>query len=221
MKKVKKNIRLTKLIFLLIVLVFVGIGGIILRDFNMTPTEQFETAQKFESEQHYRKAEKYYVLASAASDKNVAKIAAYYLGRLYKNGGDKFPVNGRKAEMYLEQSALLGLPQAQYELALLYDTGDKIPENKTKAISWMNTAAQQGYTDALYGLGVWVERGYLGEPDMARVVTLYETAAEAGQVQAMTSLVALYTGGINGVEPNEERAAFWANQLNQNVKKEK
>ncbi len=220
-KSVKKNVRLSKLIFIAIVLVLIGIGGIVLRDFKMTPADQFETAQKAETKKAYRKAEKYYILASAASDKAVARIAAYYLGRMYKNGADNFPANGQKAEMFLEQSALQGLPQAQYELALLYDTGDKIPEDKVKAVAWMNEAAKQGYVDALYGLGVWVERGYLGTPDMGQVLTLYENAAEQGQVQAMTSLIALYYGGANGVAVNKERAAYWAEQLDKTVKKEK
>ncbi len=220
-KKVKKNGRRSKLLFILILLAFMGIGGIILRDFNMTPAEQFETAQKAESEKQYRKAEKYYILAGASDDENVATLASYYLGRLYKIGGEGFPADGRKAEMFLERAALKGLPVAQYELALLYDTGDKIPENKMKAVAWMNEAAKAGHVDALYGLGVWVERGYLGQPDMGRVLALYEQAANQGQVQAMSSLIAIYFGGVSSLEPNRERADFWMEQLNKQMKRVK
>ncbi len=199
------------------ILFLLSIGGIIYvvgRDFTLSPAELFETAQKAESEGSFKKAQRYYLLANSSNNKDTAKLAAYYLGRLYRKGGASFPIDGKKAELFLEQAAMQNVPQAQYELALMYDTGDKIPENRQKALKWMNLAAQNGLTDALYGLGVWIERGYFGVPNMDKVITLYETAAEQGHVLAMTSLIALYGGGFQGMEKNQERAQYWFNELN-------
>lgn len=205
-------------LFILIILSLIYIGYTVSRDFLLTPAELFETAQKAENGGFYKKAEHFYLAAAASENTDTAKLAAYYLGRLYKRGGKSFPVNGRRAEIFLEQAALQNLPAAQYELALLYDVGDKIPENREKAVMWMNAAAQNNLPDALYGLGVWVERGYLGKPDMEKVITLYEKAAAEGQVQAMTSLAALYGGGFQNVPQNRERAFFWLNRLNEKNK---
>ncbi len=205
--------QLSRFIAMLIIFSIIGIGYLALRDAFMTPAEQFEAAQTYEREQQFKKAERYYLIVADGDDENLSKLASYYLGMMYKKGGKGFPVNGKKAEMFLESSAIKGLSQAQYELALMYDIGDKIPENRAKAIAWMNQAAQQNNPDALYGLGVWAERGYLGKPDMDKIVTLYEKAAEQGQVNAMTSLVAIYSGGFGGFPQNIQKAVYWQNQL--------
>lgn len=213
MKNVKKSSYLTRTLLLLIIIAVSGVIYTSFKDFTLSPTEQFELAQKAEKENSPFKAERYYLMASTSSDKNVSKLAAYYLGNLYRLGGNGFPINGPKAEMFLEQAALQNLPQAQYELALMYDVGDKILENREKAARWMNLAAQNGYIDAIYSLGVWVERGYLGEPDMQKVLALYEQAAQHGHIYAITSLIALYSGGSKKVEPNPEKATYWMNKI--------
>ena len=209
----KKRTAGSRLIFLLIVLSVFGICHVILRDFNMTPAELFETAQTAQKNGSYRKAERYYLRATTAGNPNVALTASYYLGNLYRTGGDGFPINGQKAEMFLEQAALKNMPQAQYDLALMYDTGDKIKANREKAIKLMQSAVDNNYPDAFYSMAVWIERGYLGKPDMQQAIALYEKAAIQGNVYAMTSLITLYGGSAEGVEPNPERASFWKTAL--------
>lgn len=213
MKKLKRIPYFTHFLFILMIITLFGIIYVSFKDFMMSPAEQFETAQIAEREGALQKAERYYLMVANDSDPNVSKIASYYLGRLYRNGGEGFPINGRRAEMFLEQAALKGLPQAQYELAVLYDVGDKVPENRERAIHWMSVAAQQGYSNALYGLGVWIERGYLGKPNMNRVVSLYEQAALQNHIYAMTSLIALYSGGFSDFPSNPEKAVYWMNKL--------
>ena len=214
MKKLKKIPYVIHLLFILIIIALFGIIYISFKDFMMSPAEQFEMAQLSEKEGALHKAERYYLMAANNDlDENVAKIASYYLGRLYRNGGEGFNINGRRAEMFLEQAAVKGLPQAQYELALLYDVGDKVPENRERAIHWMTQAARQGYTDALFGLGVWSERGYLGKPNLNRIVSLYEQAAVQNHIYAMTSLIALYSGVYDEFPRNSDKAVYWMNRL--------
>lgn len=213
MKHIKKRIRFSHFVFLLIAISLFGIIYIALKDFMLTPAQQFEIAQQAEKDGFYKQAERYYLMVVNSSNEKASKIAAYYLGTLYRKGAPNFPVNGRKAEMFLEKAALEGLPRAQYELALMYDVGDKIPSNRAKAVAWMNKAAQQGETEAVYSLGVWIERGYLGIPDMAKVIALYEQAAAQNHVYAMTSLIALYSGGNKNFPAHPEKASYWMNKV--------
>ncbi len=213
MTETKKRFNLTHFLFVVLICVLIGVLYISVKDFTLTQAEQFEIAQKAERTGELKKAERYYLMANDGSNQNVARLSSYYLGRIYRVGGEGFAVNGQRAEMFLEQAALKNVPQAQYELALMYDVGDKIPENRERALRWMNLAAQQGFADALYSLGVWVERGYMGTPDMSKVIALYEQAAIQDHIYAMTSLIALYSGGFNGIERDADKVTFWLNRL--------
>ncbi len=224
MIKLKRS-QLARFVFVLMFLGFFALVYMAYKDFSLTPAERFEYAQQAEKKGQFSMAERYYISAAGSSDKDVSKVAAYYLGLLYKRGEKNFPINGKRAEMYLEQASLENLPQAQYELALMYDVGDKIPENRERAVHWMNLSAKQGYTDALYSLGVWIERGYLGKPDMSKVVVLYEKAAQQNHIYAITSLIALYSGGFSEFPRDTEKATLWMNKLvelnqkNNNIKR--
>lgn len=211
----KKTVYVSRLLFLTTALVVLGIVSIIIKDFTMTPAELFETAQIAQKNGSFRKAERYYLRATAVKNPNVALTASYYLGNLYRTGGDGFPINGQKAEMFLEQAALKNMPQAQYDLALMYDSGDKIKANREKAIQLMQSAVDNNYSDAFYTMAVWIERGYLGTPDMPKAVELYEKAAVQGNIYAMTSLMTLYGGSADASLINPERAEFWKTALNE------
>lgn len=104
------------------------------------------------------------------------------------------------------------IPDAQYQLALLYDAGDKIPENREKAIFYMKAAAQLNYRDALYVMGVWTERGYFDAPNTQQAIQYYESAAQSGHINAMKTLIVLYDN------LNPTRQQFWYQQL---IQKEK
>lgn len=221
MKK-KKKFKLSKVIFVLVVVSFLGICALAAKDMFLKPLDQLEAGLSALNKEQYKKAERYLLMADKGSDKMVSLQADVLLGQMYARGGKQFKHNGKKAEMFLEKAAVSGIPEAQYQLALLYDNGDKIPENRSKALFWMNEAARAGYTDALYGLGVWLERGYMGDKiPMDRVITLYEQAAVNGQPQAITSLIAIFAGGADGVKPDLEKAAYWTNKLKELKKEEK
>ncbi len=213
MDEVKKKVLIFRLLFLLTALSFFCVILVALKDFSLSQGDRFERAQTAEQAGAFRQAERYYLMAVDGDDESVSKVAAYYLGVLYKKGGTGFTPNAKQAVVYLERAAQLGLPQAQYELALLYDVGDKIPENREKALAWMKKSAEQGFADALYGLGVWMEREYMGKPDMEQVVSLYERAAEQNHVPAMTGLISLYAGGAADFASNQEKALYWMNKV--------
>lgn len=209
----KRRSYIAKGFILLISLAVMSIFYCAFQDFWLSPTEQLAKAYQAEQDQLFYKAERYYRMASQGKEQSVATQAAYRLGHLYRTGASSFSANGEKARLFLEQAAVAGLPEAQYELALMYDVGDQIPENRDKAVQWMRRAAEQGYVNAVYAFGVWIERAYLGTPDMNQVIRLYEQAAAHNHVQAMTSLTALYAAGFQGRAPDPEKAVYFRNKL--------
>jgi len=123
--------------------------------------------------------------------------------------------NYARAERYLIKAADGEIPQAQYELALMYDAGDKIPENRELAKKYMGGALKQHLPDAYYVTAVWMERGYYGAPKQEVIVRYYEYAAKHDIINAMKSLIVLYSEGAGRFPDNLERKAYWMKQLEQ------
>ena len=129
----KKRSQLNRFIFLLFILSVVAVFYAAFKDFFLQPAAQFELAIKADADGQYKKAEKYYILASKSETGEIKRLSFYYLGLLYKKKDASLLKNYQKSEQYLKKSADLGLKQAQYELALLYHAGDKVKENNEKA----------------------------------------------------------------------------------------
>ena len=217
----KKKITLSRFIACLIILSLVVVGGLALRDAMINPTKRYAMAIEFLNKGEYKQAERAFLIVNEDGNAEQQLGAAYYLAQMYDKGAETFSANGPKAALFYEKAAKAGLVEAQYRLALMYDTGDKIPENRSKALVWMNEAAKQGMPQALYVLGVWIERGYVGDKiPMGKVVALYEAAAVQGHKQAMTSLVNIYGSGFGEFPHNIEKSVYWKNHLEElNTKK--
>ena len=126
--------------------------------------------------------------------------------------------NYERAVRYLVRAADGDIPQAQYELALMYDVGDKIQENRELAQKYMTKAREQKLPEAYYATAVWMERGYFGEPKEAKILDYYEYAAKKGVVNAMKTLVVRYGEGAGRFPDNLERKSYWMKQLEQKGK---
>jgi hypothetical protein len=46
-----------------------------------------------------------------------------------------------------------GLPEAQFNLGLMYEMGQGVPQNYAEAVKWYRKAAEQGFAEAQYNLG--------------------------------------------------------------------
>ncbi len=213
MLKLKKGARLSSFLFFLTILSFGGVSYVVFKDFFLSPIELFEKAQLADYNKEFKKAEKYYLLSARADDASISTLSAYYLGLLYKKSEAKVLQNYQKSKTYFEKAALEGLPQAQYELALLYDTGDKIRENRIDAIKWMQKAAEQGFVDAEYAYAVYIDRGYVEGLKSLQALSYYEKAAMKGHVPAMKGLALIYKLGAEGIPPDEEKYHFWMNKV--------
>ncbi|MBR5130711.1 MAG: sel1 repeat family protein [Alphaproteobacteria bacterium] len=216
----QKKITFSRALLFLIIICILVIVGLAVKDMLVTPAERLQNAVVALNDKEYKKAERFFIVVAEQGDKEQQLTASYYLAQLYYKGAEGFVANAQKAALFYEKAAMAGLPEAQYQLALMYDTGDKIPENRTKALLWMNEAAKQGMPEALYSLGVWVERGYMGGGiPMDKVVALYEAAAVQDHKNAMTSLVSIYAMGEGSVAPDAEKMVYWKNRLEELNKK--
>lgn len=213
MLKLKKGARLSSFLFFLMLLSFGGVSYVVFKDFFLAPAELFEKAQLADYNKEFKKAEKYYLLAVRSDDVSISTLSAYYLGVLYKKSEAKVLQNYQKSKTFFEKAALKKLPQAQYELALLYDTGDKIKENRIEAVKWMQKAAEQGFVEAEYAYGVYIDRGYVEGLSSIHALPYYEKAAMKGHVPAIKGLALIYKLGAEGIPPDEEKYHFWMNKV--------
>jgi localization factor PodJL len=106
------------------------------------------------------------------------------------------------------ESARQGLPDAQYNLGLLYLSGSGTGQDHAQAALWFERAARQGLASAQYNLALMYERGTGIAPDPGRARTWYASAAEQGHARAQHNLGVMYARGI-GVAPDPTAAAGW------------
>ena len=99
-----------------------------------------------------------------------------------------------------------GDPEAQYNLAVLYEQGRGYPHDPAQAAEWYRKAAEQGFTQAQYNLGSLYADGQGVEQDLAQAADWYRKAAEQGLKEAQHDLAVLYDLG-EGVGQDKAEAA--------------
>ena len=95
------------------------------------------------------------------------------------------------AAKLLGEAAKQGHPNAQYNLAVMYQKGDGIEQSDQKALYWYEKAAEQGLPIAQYNLGMIYFAGDIVLKDEAKARELWEKAAAQGfekAVQLMYSI---------------------------------
>src|SRR4030043_216659 len=73
-----------------------------------------------------------------------------------------------------------GLPEAQFNLGLMYDKGQGVPQDYAEAVKWYRKAAEQGNTSAQFNLGLMYDKGQGVPQDYAEAVRWYRKAADQG-----------------------------------------
>ena len=105
----------------------------------------------------------------------------------------------------IQNSAIDGNPQAQYELGQMYEFGRGVGQDYTEAMAWYMKAAQQNYAQAQYAIGLLYEQGRGVVENPATAATWYKKAADQGDTWAINNLAMLYSYG-KGVETNDDKA---------------
>ena len=135
-----------------------------------------------------------------------------------------------KAYEFLAPLAEAGNAEAQTRLGAMYVNGQGVEQDFTKGLSWIMQAATQGYetarriafklcldlvnqddTTVMYNLGYMCLNGWGGEYDTHVCLGWLENAGKIGHEKSSKMLAKIYTEGLYGMTPDEEKASYWSN----------
>jgi len=126
--------------------------------------------------------------------------------RLNPNAGQFDPV---AAVDLLKRAADAGAPEAQFELAKLYEQGIGVNADSAKALELYQAAARQNFADAINDLGFLHHQGGLGlPPNPKRAYEFFRRAAELRHPQAQFNYAALIDDGLVPGKGSKEAAHF-------------
>ena len=103
-----------------------------------------------------------------------------------------------------------GMPEAQYNLGLMYSRGDGAPQDDKEAVKWYRAAADQGFAESQTNLGLMYGKGQGVAQDYAEAMSWYLKAAEKGHATAQLNIGTMYADGIE-VPEDSVAAHMWFN----------
>ncbi len=148
------------------------------------------------------------LLALAEQGDTRSMLGLAYM-RLNPNAGRFDPV---AAVDFLQRAADAGAPEAQFELAKLYERGTGVPANPQKALELYQAAAAQNFADAINDLGFLHHQGGLGlRANPQKAYGFFQRAAELRHPQAQFNFAALIDDGlVPGKGPTEAAHFLYA-----------
>ena len=91
----------------------------------------------------------------------------------------------------IQNSALDGNPQAQYELGQMYEFGRGVGQDYSEAMEWYLKAANQDFAQAQYAIGLLYEQGRGVKANATTAAKWYSKAANQGDTWAINNLMKL------------------------------
>ena len=117
--------------------------------------------------------------------------------------------NPEEAAKLLQKAAASGDPEAQFELARLYEQGVGVEQNVDKALEMYRKSADNNFADAINDLGFLHFQGGLGIiRDPKKAIKFFERAAELRHPEAMFNIAALIDDGMVPNRTPEDAARF-------------
>lgn len=145
-------------------------------------------------------------LAALAQEGNTRSILGLAYMRLNPSSDRFDPDEG--ADL-LSRAAEAGSPEAQFELAQLFETGVGVERSETRALALYLEAADQNFPDAINDLGFFYFQGALGLPrDPQKGLAMFERAANLRHPQAMFNFAALIDDGLVPGKTSEDAARY-------------
>lgn len=123
--------------------------------------------------QNIEEAIHWYEKAAVNNDRD----ALYHLAMILVRLEDK---DWETIHRLLQKAAKQDHPNAQYNLAVMYQKGDGVQIDMNRAIQWYEKAAESGIPNAQYNLGMIYFEGKFVEKDEAKAKSLWKDAAKAG-----------------------------------------
>lgn len=123
------------------------------------------------------------------------------------------PAEGRfdpqEAVELFTRAADAGSPEAQFELAKLYEKGLGVARDEALALNYYRLAADQEFADAINDLGFLTYQGGLGlTKDPQAALALFERAADLRHPQAMFNFAALIDDGLIASKGPQDAANY-------------
>ena len=122
--------------------------------------------------------------------------------------------------------------EAQTRLGIMYINGQGVEMDLTKGFGLIMEAANQGYemaqasalhvymesartgdTRSMYNVGGLCLKGWGGGQDKSLCLKWLEEAARLGHEKSVKMLSKIYTEGMYGITPDEEKATYWKDLL--------
>ena len=116
-----------------------------------------------------------HLLAAANAHDRVAHWQLY----LYYQKRNHSAYNPEKAFSHLKEAALLGAPQAQFRMAILYWAGQGVPVNQRESLRWLARAAESRYPQALVMLASFFRTGALVPQNRTYACALLDRAKKS------------------------------------------
>lgn len=124
--------------------------------------------------------------------------------------------NYKLAFSIYERLAVDDIPEAQYNLAVMYDNGEGVEKNNNKAMELYKLAAYQEYLPAAYNLGMMYVLGQGVSRDLKKGIYWLMKAASENDPAALYNIGNAYHEGGHGIDKDDRKALeFWQLAANQ------
>lgn len=117
--------------------------------------------------------------------------------------------NEVEAAKWYARAAEQGVPEAQFQYALLLIDGRFADSDSTRAYALMQSAADAGNRLAQFNVAQMIVDRESGPSGLARAVGYYEKAAEAGLADAQYAMAQVLANGVGGKAVDETVARTW------------
>jgi uncharacterized protein len=168
---------------------------------------QINSANRAEAWSHIHPDQEAQLAELARSGDTRAMLGLAYM-RLYPDSPSYDPAS---AAALLQQAAAAGAPDAQFELARLYEKGLGVASDLPRALHLYQASAAQDYPDAINELGYFYFTGALGlQLDQAKALEMFAKAADLGQPEAIFNMASFIDDGqIPGSGPEQAGALLY------------
>ena len=135
--------------------------------------------------------------------------AQHDLAAIYTAGRGGVTQNFEKAAVWFREAADQKIPNAAYNLGVLYHQGLGVEKDIDRALYWYREAAKLGHPEAQYNLGIAYIEGIGTEYNAPVAAAFFESAANQGVVEAAYNLGLIYENGLIGGGAKPEDALLW------------
>ncbi|MGX5840512.1 tetratricopeptide repeat protein [Mesorhizobium sp. ArgA1] len=116
------------------------------------------------------------------------------------------PLNPAEAAKWYAQAAEQGIPESQFQYALMLLDGRYVKKDEKGAYALMQAAAEAGNRLAQFNFAQLLVQQDPGDAGIARAVPYYERAAATGLADAQYAMAQVYANGVGGKQRDDAKA---------------